>query len=488
MDFAAPTAEHGRLTARLAANTIVQAVGSMLAAAIGFFTFVAVTRGLGPEGFGDFSAAMAFLFIPVAIADVGLSAAVLREISTTPERTEPAMRASLPLRALVSAVVMAMAVGVGVALPFNERTTVAVLIGSVGSFMTLMSLALLPVLQAQLRMQWAVAGNVAGRLVALAGTLGAFAAGLGFQAIVWAYVAGLAATFMIHLVGVARVVTLSPVVDRAYWRTLFVGSLIIGLAIAISQVYFRIDTLLLALIRSSEEVGYYGAAYKFIELAQFTASAVAISMFPPLASFLAGGDPRARELVQKAFDVLVAAATFVAVLMLAFPEEIIRFTAGSEFHDAAPALQLLAPFVFFGFVNGVFFRILLATRRDTVLFVASAGVLVLNVALNLALIPIYGYKAAAVVLVVTEALVVAPLAVVISNEGLLPNLRYAPLVALAGGVLAAIVWLVPGPAAVVGVLGGVVYSAILVAAPGTVREAVRSLAAGRPRLHLRARS
>jgi O-antigen/teichoic acid export membrane protein len=487
MDFTAPTGERGRLTAQLAANTIVQAVGSMLAAAIGFFTFVAMTRGLGPEGFGDFAAAMAFLFIPVAIADVGLSAAVLREISTTPERTEPAMRASLPLRALVSAVVMALSVGVGVALPFNEQTTVAVLIGSLGSFMTLMSLALLPVLQAQLRMHWAVAGNVAGRLVTLAGTLGAFAVGLGFQAIVWAYVAGLAVTFAIHLVGVARVVPLGPVIDRAYWRTLVVGSLVIGLAIAISQVYFRIDTLLLALIRSSEEVGYYGAAYKFIELAQFTSSAVAISMFPPLASFLAAGDPRARELVQKAFDVLIASAAFVAVLMLAFPEEIIGFTAGSEFREAAPALQLLAPFVFFGFVNGVFFRVLLASRRDTELFLASGGVLVLNVALNVALIPVYGYKAAAVVLVVTEALVLLPLAVVISSEGLLPNLRYAPLVALAAGVLSVIVWLVPGPAAVVGVLGGVVYSAILVAAPGTVQEAARSLAAGRPRLHLRAR-
>jgi O-antigen/teichoic acid export membrane protein len=488
MDFRPAPGEGGRLTARLAANTIVQAVGSTLAAAVGFFTFVAMTRGLGPEGFGDFAAAMAFLFIPVAIADVGLSAAVLREISTTPERTEPAMRAALPLRTLISAVVMALAVGVGVALPFNERTTIAVLIGSLGSFMTLMSVALLPVLEAQLRMHWAVAGHVAGRLVTLAGTLGAFAAGLGFEAVVWAYVAGLAATFAVHLVGVARVVSLWPVLDRAYWRTLVVGSLVIGLAIAISQVYFRIDTLLLALIRSSEEVGYYGAAYKFIELAQFTASAVAISMFPALASFLAAGDPRARELVQKAFDVLIAAATFVAVLMLAFPAEIIGFTAGSEFREAAPALRLLAPVVFFGFVNLVFFRVLLATRRDTVLFLAAGGVLVLNVALNLALLPVYGYKAAAVVLVVTEAAVLVPLAIVISREGLLPDLRYAPLVALAGGVLSAIVWLVPGPAAVVGLLGGVVYSAILLAAPGTVREAARSLAAGRARLHLRARS
>ena len=86
------------LTVRLAANTIVQGAGILAGAAIGFFTFVAVTRGLG-EAFGDFTAAMAFLFIPVVIADLEyLDGSPLREISAAPERTEPAMRASLPFR------------------------------------------------------------------------------------------------------------------------------------------------------------------------------------------------------------------------------------------------------------------------------------------------------------------------------------------------------------------------------------------------------
>ena len=470
------TGEGGRLTARLATNTIVQALGGILASVVGFFTFVAITRGLGPEAYGDFTAAMVFLFIPIAVADVGLSAAVLREIAIAPERTQAAMRASLPLRALVSAAVMAIAVGIGVALPFNDRTTTAVLIGSLGSFLALMTLALLPVLQAQLRMGWAVAGNVGGRVVSLVATLAALEAGFGFDAIVWAYVAGLAVAFVVHVVGVARVVPLwPPVADRVYWRGLFVGSLVIGLAIAISQIYFRVDTLLLALIRSSEEVGFYGAAYKFIEVVQVLSATVAISMFPALANFIASGDRRARQLVQKVFDVLVAGGVFTAVLMLAYPEEIITLTAGPEFRDAAPALQLLAPWALFGFVNGALWRVLLASRHDTALLASSGGVLILNVALNLALLPAYGFKAAAVVSVVSEAAVLVPVALVIRRDGLLPGLRYLPPVAVAGAALTAIVWVVPGPAAVVGTLGAAVYAAILLAAPGAVREIARSL-------------
>jgi O-antigen/teichoic acid export membrane protein len=465
----------GGLTARLATNTIVQTLGILGSAAIGFFTFVAITRGLGPEAFGDFTAAMVFLYIPVVVADIGFSAAVLREISAAPERTERAMRASLPFRAAVSGGTVGLAAGIGVALPLNDRTTDALLIGAIGSFLTLMTLALLPVLQAQLRMHWAVAANMAGRLVTLGATLGALGLDLGFKSIVWAQVVGIAVTFVLHLLAVSRTVRIRPVVDTDYWRNLVVGSLVIGLAIGLSQIYFRVDTVLLALIQSSEQVGLYGAAYKFIELSQFMAAAVAVSMFPPLANFVATGDPRAGPLVQKSFDVLVAGAVFLAILMLAFPEDIITYTAGPDYVDAAVALQILAPYVLFGFVNAGLWRVLLARKRDRTLLGMSATVLVVNVALNLVLIPIYGYKAAAAVSVVSEALILVPIVLAVRRDGFLPNLGYARLVAVAAGAMAIVAWFVPGPALVVGALATAVYAAILLAAPGTINEVARSL-------------
>ena len=72
----------------------------------------------------------------------------------------------------------------GLLIPFNEQTQVAVLIWSVGAWATLMNVALLPVRQAQLRMHWAVTANVTGRAAALGLTLGALAADLGFEGVV----------------------------------------------------------------------------------------------------------------------------------------------------------------------------------------------------------------------------------------------------------------------------------------------------------------
>lgn len=460
------------LTVRLATNTLVQAVGSVLASVIGFVTFVAVTRGLGPEAFGDFTAATVFLFIPVVLADVGLSTAVLREISARPERTEPAMRASLPLRALISAVAVLAAVGVGLAMPFNDQTKVAILLSAVGSYFTLMTLSLVPVLQAQLKMAWAVGATLAGRLATLGLTLAALGIGLGFKSVVIAHVIGLAVTFLLHVLAVALIVPLWPVIDVAYWRRLVAGSFVLGIAIALSLVYFRVDTIILALLRSPEEVGFYGAAFKFIELAVLIPAAVGISMFPPLARFMAAGDPRATGLIQKTFDVLVAAAVPVMVLMVAYPEELLTLAAGSEYADGAVALQLLAPFALFAFVNAVLWRVVLASERDRLLLAIAAGVLILNVGLNLVFIPEYGFKAAAFITAVSEALITIPIALAARQEAQLPNLRYVPVIAVAGAAMTVAVLLFREQAALGVIVSGGLYLTVLLLLPGTARDVV----------------
>jgi O-antigen/teichoic acid export membrane protein len=460
------------LTVRLAANTLVQAVGTVLTSAVGFFTFVAITRGLGPEAFGDFTAATVYLLIPVVLADVGLSAAVLREISADPERTEPAMRAALPLRLLIAVGAVAAGVGIGIAAPFNEQTKVAILIASGGAVLTIMTLAVQPVLQAELKMHWSVAANLAGRLVTLGLTLAALATGLGFKSVVAAHVIGLAATFALHLVAVAAIVPLQPVLDTRYWRSLLGGSVALGLAIALSQIFFRVDTVLLALLRSAEEVGFYGAAYKFIELVVLIPAAAAASVFPPLMRFIASGDPRAVGLVQKAFDVLLAASVPLTIVMLAYPEELVTLAAGSEFREGADALRLLAPYAIFAFANGLLWRVVMATRGDRLLLATAVFVLGANVVLNLIFVPIYGFEAAAVIAVVTEAAVGAPIAVAVHRQGRLPNLGYVPVVLVAAAAMTTVVFLFRNQAFAGIVLGGVVYAATLMLLPGTARDVV----------------
>jgi O-antigen/teichoic acid export membrane protein len=469
-----PEAAPQNLAVRLAASSFVLAAGSALSSLVAFFTFVAVTRGLGPDAYGHITAATAFLFIPAVLAESGLSLAVVRQISAAPERTEYAMRASVPIRSLVSLAAIGAALGIGLALPLPDQTKVAIAIFALGSLFTLLTVNLLPVLQAQLRMHWAVAANLVGRVAALGLTIAALAAGLGFKSVVAAQVVGLGITFLLHAVVVSRLVSLRPIVDKAYWKSLLTGSIVLGVAIALSQAYFRIDALLLALIRSAHEVGLYGAAYKFIEMAGLVLVAFQTAVFPPLTRFVATGDERARRLTQNAFDVMVAAAAPLAVGMLVFATPIVVATAGDDFREGADALRLLAPYVLFAFANGLFFTLLAAAGRDRRLLTVAGAALTANVALNVAFIPLYGFRGAAVVSVATEALILLAFLPAVRRRGLLPDPSYVVVVAGAAVAMAVVGLTVPGPAALAMAAASAVYAFVLLSLPGTARDIVRA--------------
>jgi len=222
---------------KIVANSAVQMVGALVASTVSYFTFVIVARQLGPSAFGDMTAALVYLFIPAVLADVGLTATIVRRISAHPEDTERELGTSFPLRAIIAVGITLLFVAAAFVLPFSDRARVGVLIACFGTFATLLTAALLPVFQARLLMQWPVAATVAGRIVTLGLTYVVVATGGGFKSFIWAAVAGQAATFLI-LAGVLRFVIrlrLRPRVDLPVWKKLIRDGAVLGGALAIGQ-------------------------------------------------------------------------------------------------------------------------------------------------------------------------------------------------------------------------------------------------------------
>jgi O-antigen/teichoic acid export membrane protein len=470
------TPQEAPTVARLASNTIVQAIGIPLQSLISLGTYAAITRYLGPSAFGDYTTATVYLLIPIAFADIGLSAIVVREISSAPERANAILRASYSLRLIISAAAVAVTVGSAFVLPFDHRARVAIIIMAFGAFLSLVNLSVLPILQVQLRMQWAVFANLTGRAVTLVATLAVLALGLGFKAVVTANVIGLGAILLVDLWAVRSAYSLRPSIDAAYWKRFLKASLVLGVGLAVSQVYFRVDTVLIALLRPASEVGLYGAAYKFIELTQGLVFTVFISLFPTLTSFAARRDARFSSLAQKGFDVVVAAALPLTLAMAFAARPLLEATAGNRYGAAASALQILALYPLVAFANGLLWRILIATHKERILLAVALTILALNVVLNLVFIPLYGYKAAAVTSIASEACSLAVGVVVVRRYvGFLPRLDYLPVVLFAGLVMAGLMLVLPIERLVAAVLAGVVYVLLLVLLPGTARLAAREL-------------
>ena len=127
-----------RLGTRILINSVVQVAGVFGSSLISLFTFVAVTRYLGPTAFGHYAAALALLLIPAIVSDLGLSTTVLRDISQRPERAARVVSASLTTRLLVALVAYSATLGVAWIAPFPHQTRMAALLacgGSLSSFL-----------------------------------------------------------------------------------------------------------------------------------------------------------------------------------------------------------------------------------------------------------------------------------------------------------------------------------------------------------------
>jgi O-antigen/teichoic acid export membrane protein len=149
--------------------------------------------------------------------------------------------------------------------------------------------------------------------------------------------------------------------------------------------------------------------------------------------------------------------------------------------QSEPALRILALGIFFMFISNTFIAALNAIDKQS-LFTMAAGVsLVINVALNLALIPRLGYIGASWATVLTEVgLTVMGYVLVARHLGAVPVLQLSWRVLAAGVVMGALLYPIRGVhgwLTILAVVGaGAVYFGCLVAFRAVETRELRSAA------------
>jgi O-antigen/teichoic acid export membrane protein len=458
----------GSVLRRVAWNTAAQAVGKAAVLSIGLASVVVTTRYLGAAGYGKVALAFAFIQMLGVLADVGLLTVVVREISRDPGSTDRLVGNALVLRLALSLVTLALAALASLLLPWDENVRVAVLIAGVPFVLGLVNSAFVAVLQARLRMDRAAVSDVVGRAASFAALVVVVTLDLGFYAVVGTAAVGAAVTLLITWAIVRREAHPVPRAERSVWRSLLVSALPVGAALAVSEVFFRLDTLLVSAFRSYHEVGLYSLSYRIVELIAILPAIVMTSVFPLLSRYLEDSRERAARTIDAAGDLFVAVGVPIAAGGLVVAPELVRAIGGDEFAGAADALRLLLCAVALAFVSGLFGHSLIAGGRQASALRLGLVALGFNLVLNLALIPPWGIEAAAAVAVASEVLLVAGGLMLVRRElGLTPRFALLWRVLVASGAMGGMLALVSEwPLAVLLVLGVLLYAAVLWAVGG----------------------
>lgn len=173
-----------------------------------------------------------------------------------------------------------------------------------------------------------------------------------------------------------------------------------GLSIA---VYMKIDQVMLGTMGGAQVVGLYAAATKLSEIWYVLPTVAVTALFPTVVKTRELDEGLYYRRLERLFALMAAMSLALALPVTLLAGPIITLLLGSGYEAAAPVLAIhiwAALFVFYGVVQGAWD---IAENLAQLAFVRVLCGALLNVALNLWLIPRYGAIGAAIATVIAQA-------------------------------------------------------------------------------------
>jgi O-antigen/teichoic acid export membrane protein len=384
-------------------NTGILFISQISIYVIGFFYIMYMARYLGPEGFGLLNFALAFCGIFGMVPDLGLSTLSVREVSRNKSLATTYLNNILSLRLILGIITFGLIFLTINILGYHEPTLTVVYIISVYVILAVFSQTFDSVVQANEKMEYLSLGQLITNIVLLLGTLLAIYYKLDVIGFAYIYIIAGAFNLLFYFI-LFMLKFFKPTItyDFKFWKEMIKNALPLSLSIVLILIAFKIDVIILSLLKGNEAVGIYTAAYKLIEILIFVPSIFAISVFPVLSNFHINSQNLIEFSYKKIYKYLCLLGLPIAVGTTLLANKIIFFIYSTSFYQTVITLQILIwviPFIFLTYMSRV---IMVSINKQDQLLKIIILYLILNIALNLIIIPIYGYIGAAIVTVVTE--------------------------------------------------------------------------------------
>jgi O-antigen/teichoic acid export membrane protein len=450
-------------TSRSTYNAILLVAARAISKILVLVVVLVTQNALGANQFGQFATVIAISNIASIFNDFGLQVIYLREASKDRSRIQillaNILTTKIPLSLLSGAILV---------------VAIAVLAPSLSDlFVPVYALLIATSLANLLRSNFYATGELRYEVVAIAGetvvlfaaTLFAAASHLGTAGYIWAYTASYAFTALFAgAITQRRYAKLGFAWNSSLLMQMLRGGLPLAAGFVLATLYFKIDVLILQGLRGFTQVGYYNAAYKFIEGLSFLPAAAMNAFFPALSvAWREGRDVFTREYT-RTFKFLLILGVPATVITAIFAQPIVSLTHALP--QAAPALSILGLTVVFIFIVNTYVFALGAIEKQLLFAALTGASVVVNVILNFVMIPAFptdsGYLASSWATVISEALLLIGGYLAISRTaGWLPWFLPTVKIIASGAVMAVVAGMLASNWLLGVALSGLAYLALI---------------------------
>ncbi len=415
------------LTQKIAYNAFFSAGARIIEVALALIIIGLTTRYLGDVGFGNYIIVITFVYIFSVIADLGLYSIVVREISRKEADEEKIINNAFTLRFVAGFFILSSAFFVSFIFPYSESVKLGIGVAAIGFWILSNIQVLMGLFQKHLAMDKVAISEILGRIIQLLFVWICIKLDLGFLYIIFSIFLGAIFNFILVLFFTSKYIKIRLRFDFQFWKSLLKQSYPLAVSAILVLIYFKLDTIFLSIMKTSEAVGIYGLSYKIMEnLIFFPAMIVGLTM-PIMSRYVFSDKKKFQSIVQRTLDLLLIAVVPIIFGIILISDKVIKLIGGQVgFSDSSFVLNILMIALGFIFLGALFSNIIIAANLQKRLAQIYFIGMVFNIVTNIIYIPKYSYFGAAATTVATEILVTVLMIVVIYQ-----TLKFIPSFAVA---------------------------------------------------------
>jgi O-antigen/teichoic acid export membrane protein len=427
---------------------------------LGLLTATLLLRHLGVDESGRYVTVLSLVGIAVSIVDTGLNVSASSDMAVLDADARPGLLANVVAQRLaVATVALVVLVGFALLAGYPSEMVAGTALAGAGVMLVAIANSILVPLTVELRNAGIAliellrqVANLAG--VALLVALGAHLTPFFAIQVAVGLVVLAAVPFLVGRRGLVR-----PRFERLQQRALLRTALPIAAALALGQIYFRLVIVLMSLISSAEQTGYFGGSLRAMEALIVLPVLVAGVALPLMAAAARDDLARLRYAIEGLSEGAVIAGVLVILVTVRAAEPVMRVIGGAAFGPAGDVLRIQVVALLFIALYQIWTVALVALNQQRQLILTNAlGLLAVGI-FAAALVPPLGARGGALASVLGDAVLAALIywRLHLSTGRVTVRLGFlgrVALAALAGGA----VLLIPGlPDLVAAALGGLVF-------------------------------
>ena len=388
---------------RIVKNTVALFVAELVAAILSMILAIAIARELGDVIFGKYSFAIYFVALFTQFADLGYTTLSLREVARDKSQASKYLSNNLSIRVILSLLIFAFIVVTINIMNYPTETKNIVYLFGICTLTISLAGAFNVIFRAYEKFEYESAIMIIVYIARASLCLLALFLGYGLFEIslIFAF-SGILTLILFFLVCERKFIKTKLELDFAFLKNTIKLALPFTIVTTFGFIYVRIDTIMLSIMKGDAVVGWYNAAatltYGLRPIPHFFMSA----LLPVMSYYYMSSKDSLKIAYEKSFKYLLILGLPIAVGTTLLSDKIIFLLYGSQFSNSVIALQILGWDILLIFLYSCLAFLLISIDRQVQMAVIAGCTALINIILNLFLIPSFSYIGAAIATIAAE--------------------------------------------------------------------------------------